>query len=630
MDPTDLIPERRAKSWKREHEERCRRHQNNNDLKKFRDPGCGSDQSVLPEIKSDSVDFVKDAVEVEKMETSASDKFLNCSGIDDVENEDIYTLRTTIEDSVNEYESSNKALTEYELISNCESGGRILCDDRRNEIVFPFPQTTEGSDFKTESNLLVKQYLEKKGREDLTEKNYLQMGFKGNSTKPGHTSSDSSVCENVMEEQSNSSVISQQVETEALRNVCEEYSEISRRAEEVFSESSGSPVSKGTELIQLEEALPGVEEIMDMPLEIPQGTQLEFSGIPEGDPTGLADVKPETLGGTIPKFVDILKDATPERVSQGQPEFTDILQRFSGDFRTVSECSVNTQESSQRTDVSLDTEHFGNCGEGDELTGSHSLKLGVSDLSQGTLLDRDFEIVDLLDSSQNIGHIDSSGSDLENRNGVPNEHLKGNLENDDQKGSVDTEDSILCSSEAPGNVAENLNENGTLSMKQKKNLFMELSHEENSVRPVEYVDKPEHSVCVLGSARSPSPFQERKQSASKVMEGPGTSEEIKKFLTDCSSGNVTEEYKTINDNYKGTKQDTEELSEENSKHIKDEAAVEITGDTFHKYMELEGTSSGSKYCLGIDSVPDQTSALEMSSLQPSATASEDRVSFLLF
>ncbi|XP_069694080.1 regulator of nonsense transcripts 2-like isoform X2 [Periplaneta americana] len=58
MDGAELIPERRAKSWKREHEERCRRHQNN-DPKKSRDIVCESEQSLISETKED---FTKEGI----------------------------------------------------------------------------------------------------------------------------------------------------------------------------------------------------------------------------------------------------------------------------------------------------------------------------------------------------------------------------------------------------------------------------------------------------------------------------------------------------------------------------------------------------------------------------------------
>ena len=60
----DLIPERRAKSWKREHEERCRRH---SDLKKYRGHGNGLEFVVtgIKENSSDYMDGISD--EMEKM-----------------------------------------------------------------------------------------------------------------------------------------------------------------------------------------------------------------------------------------------------------------------------------------------------------------------------------------------------------------------------------------------------------------------------------------------------------------------------------------------------------------------------------------------------------------------------------
>jgi hypothetical protein len=634
MDPTDLIPERRAKSWKREHEERCRRHQNNNDPKKYHDPGCGSDQSVLLEIKDNSSDSVKDAGGVEKMEVSASDR-LDGTGIDDVEDEDTFTLRPITEDSVTECESTNKAFVESDLFNNLESTDRILCDGGRNEMVFPFLQTTEGSDFKTENNLF-KQYHEKKGREDFIEINGFNVNFKGDSTKSGHISGDLSVCEIMMEEDNKSPITFQQFETEAPGNTPEGYSKISSGTEtgsselrkdqsgllEGSAELSGIPVLKGTELMQLEETVLGMYGVTNISLEVPEETQLRSSRILEGDTTLLTDVKLETLGSAIPRCLDILKDAPLDRVSEVQSEFTDVLQGFLEYFRTHTEYSVNTEESVQKTDASLGAGgSLGNCEEVGEVSSSDFLKLEDSGLSQGTLLDsRGFQIVDLLDSSQDLEHINSSSSDLENRNGASNEHQKGSFENDNQKSSVGAGDSILISSETPGNITKKINEERTLGIEQERNLFVEKSCDKNSTTPVECIDKTEHFICVLSSARSPSTFQERDQSASEFLEDPDTSGEVNTFLTDCSLGSMAVEYKdTEQDQGINLGNPRGELLEENSKHLMDESAEEMAEDT----------SAGTKYCVGVNAVPEQIEPSVAASLHPSGTSSEDKVNFLV-
>jgi len=67
-----------------------------------------------------------------------------------------------------------------------------------------------------------------------------------------------------------------------------------------------------------------------------------------------------------------------------------------------------------------------------------------------------------------------------------------------------------------------------------------------------------------------------------------------------------------------------DLSQENSKHLVDEAAVEVVGDTLHKYVQLGSTPAGSEYHLAIDPVLDQTALSETASLQPPAMADEDK------
>jgi hypothetical protein len=239
-------------------------------------------------------------------------------------------------------------------------------------------------------------------------------------------------------------------------------------------------------------------------------------------------------------------------------------------------------------------------------------------------------------TSQDAEHSNSSSCDLENRSEAPNGHQKGSLKSDDRKCSVHAEESILNSFETPGNVAEKLKEEETSGVKQGKNLFVELCQEENFARPVEFVDKPKHSVCVLASAKSVSPFLDRQQSDSEFLEDPGTSGENNKLVTDCSFGNVAVEYKT-SDVDRGTMKDTGvsnlenpegELNEGNPKHLMAEPALEIVGDMFHEYVQLEGSSVNSKYCLGINIVPDQTLPSETAFFQPSAMASEDKVNIL--
>ncbi|KDR21260.1 regulator of nonsense transcripts 2 isoform X2 [Zootermopsis nevadensis] len=604
MDPTELIPERRAKSWKREHEERCRRHQNNSDQKKFNDPGCGSDQSVLLEIKDSLSDFVKDAGGVEKMEIPANDKLDGC-GIVDVENEDAFILRSATEDS--ECESTNKACVESDLINNLEYTDRTLCDGSRNEILFPFVQTTEGSDFKTENNLLFKQFPEKRGREDFIEINGFNVNFKGDSTKSGHTSGDLSVCEIAMEEESKLPIMFQQCETEAQGNTHEEHSKISSWTEtgsselhkaqccllECSAELSGIAVLEGTELVDLRETLPRMDKVTNISLEVSEGTHLKSSGIPEGDAALLTDTKPEALGSAIPRCLDILKDGSLDRVS-GQSGFTDVLQGFAGNFRTLPEYNVNTEESIQKTNVSLDTgDSSGNCKEEGEVSS--------------------FEIVDLLDNSRDLECINSCSFDLEDRNEAPNEYQKGSLENDDQNGSSD--DSIFNSSETPGNVTKKMSGEGTLGIEQEKNLFVELSSDKNSTTPVEGIDITEHFICVLDSVRSPLTFQERDQSASEFLGDPNASGDVNTFFADFSLGNMAVEYKETEQSQGiNLGNPTGELYEQDSKHFMDESTEEMTGDT----------SAGSKYCFGVDTIPEQIKPSETASLHPSETSSEDK------
>ena len=256
MDPTDLIPERRAKSWKREHEERCRRHQNNNDFKKCRDPGYVSDEAVLSDVKDSSIHFVKDADGAEKIETSASDTFFNANSIGDVEN----ALTTTIGDSVIEYESTYKALPEGDVSTNFGTIDGILCDDRRNKGVLPCVQTTG---LKTENNILLQQCFEK-DREDVSEVNGLGVDFDRDATRPERDYGDLSVCENVTEEEKN--IILQQCETESPGSTAERYSvipadnemgcskldEVKSDVLEVSAESSGPTGVKGAEALQPE------------------------------------------------------------------------------------------------------------------------------------------------------------------------------------------------------------------------------------------------------------------------------------------------------------------------------------------------------------------------------------------
>jgi hypothetical protein len=628
MDPTDLIPERRAKSWKREHEERCRRHQNNNDLKKCRDPGYGSDETVLLDIKDSTTHFVKDEVGVEKVETPAS--------IDADEN----ALMTTTGDSVIEYESTNKAPVEGDVINN------LVTTDRRDKGVLPCVQTI---DLKIEKNLLFKQGREK-DREDFAEINGLGLDMDRDAIKPGHVCGDVSVCVNVVEGEEE--IILQQCETGSVGNTAERYSVIPVENEiecskldevrsdvlEVPAESSGLTEVKGTESLQLEEALTVAVETISTSYEIPQRMQSGFSGISEGDQTMPVRVEPDSLGSAVPSFLDVLEDAASGGLPQGLLECSDVSQGLSGNLRTVPECNMNNNESAQEPEVLFDTgDNLGNAGKGSELPTSDALKLEISDLSQVTLSDiRDVQTVNLLDSS----HITSSVSDLGNRKGTPDENGKGSVKSDDQKDSFITGDSILSSPEAPGKVTEQLNKKESVNDKQGQNLFVELTVDEN-LRPAECVDEMEHPVCVVDSARSLSPFEEGKQYSCEFLESLDRSGQINKHLTDSSFGNVGE-YKTINSNYKNTEEDDTgmnkvessavELSQENSKHLVDESSVEMVGDTFNKYVQLESTSAtsaGSEYCHGVDPVLDQTLPSEPTFLQPPAMADEDKVNFFV-
>jgi hypothetical protein len=213
--------------------------------------------------------------------------------------------------------------------------------------------------------------------------------------------------------------------------------------------------------------------------------------------------------------------------------------------------------------------------------------------------------------------------------------VKGNVKSDDQKDSFGNGYSILSSPGVPGNVTEKLNEKETDKDKQRQNLFVELSVE-ILLKPGECVDDIKHSVCAVDSARSLSPFDERKQYSCEFLESLDRSGQINKHLTDGSFGNM-DEYKVINNKYKSTEEGDSgvnklensavELSQENSKHLVDEAALEVVGDTFHKYVQLESTPAGSEHCLAVDPVLDQTSLSETASLQPPAMADEDKVNF---
>jgi hypothetical protein len=608
MDPVDLIPERRAKSWKREHEERCRRHQNSNDLKKCRDPGYGPDQSVLLEVKDSSTDLIKDAVRVEKMEMSASDKLLYSSGDSSVESESASALRTTTENSTTEYESTNKAPAESEIINNLRTIEGILSDGTRSEIIFPLVQTAEGLDVDTENNLH-KDYLEKEEREDSVERSGVHMDCKGDSVMPGHICEGLSLFDNV-EGSEKSHTILQQFETEMPEITPEKCSEISGETElgssellkvkssplEVSAELSELTMMKGTDLVHLEEALTRREAVNNMPLEFPEGV-----------PTRPADVKPETLEDITLRFQDNMKDATVERISHGESEFKDVLQGHLGNISTVHAEDVNSEESVQKADVFLDTgEELGKCGKRGDLAGSDALELEIINFSEVTILNNiNFEIVDSLVCSQDIEHGNSSS----------------------------IEGSNLSSFETPGNVAEKLEEKETAGVKRGKNLFVELCHEEHFVKPLEFVDKTEHSVCLVASTSSVSSLQAREQSASESLEGPGTCGENNKFVSDCSVGNVAVECKATDKDSETievtglskSENPVSELNEGNSKHLMDNPALEIVGDMFHECAQLDRLSADSKYCLGIDIVQDHTLPSETAFLQPSAMASEDKV-----
>jgi len=637
MDPTDLIPERRAKSWKREHEERCRRHQNNNDFKKCRDPAYGSDEAVLSDVKDSSVHLVKDADGAEKIETSASDTFFNANSSGDVEN----SLTATSGDSVIEYESTYKASAEGDVTTNFGTIDGMLCDDRRNKEVLPCVQTTG---LKTENNLLFQQCLEK-DREDVSEINGLGLDSERDTTRPEHDYGDLSVCENVTEEEKN--IILQQCETESPGSTAERYSvipadnemgcskldEVKSDVLEVSAESSGPTGVKGAEALQLEEALTVVEDAVKLSHEAPQGVQLEFSQIPEGEQTRPLHVNPNTIGGAVPRLLDVLKDGPSEGGRQGLLGNPDV-QGLSGDLRTDLECDVNNDEFTQKPDVPLDMgENLGNPGESSELVGSVEFKLGVSDLSHGTLSDiRDVQAVNSLDRS----HINSSSSDLRNIQQMSDEHVKGNVKSDDQKDSFGNGYSILSSPDVPGYVTEKMNEKETDKDKQRQNLFVESSVEEILLKPGECVDDIKHSVCAVDSARSLSPFEERKQYSCEFLESLDRSGQINSHLTAGSFGNM-DEYKVTNNKYKRTEggdmgvnkleNSAVESNQENPNHLVDEAAVEVVGDTFHKYARLESTPAGSEYCLAVDPVLEQTSLSVTASLQPPAMADEDKVNF---
>jgi hypothetical protein len=412
---------------------------------------------------------------------------------------------------------------------------------------------------------------------------------------------------------------------------CIKLDEVKSDVSEVSAESSGPTEVKGAEALQLEEALTVVGDTVKLSHKVPQGVQSEFSQIPEGEQTRPVHVKPNTIGGTVPRFLDILNDAVSEGGRQGLLGNSDV-QGLSGDLRTDPECDMNNDASTQKPDVPLDTgENMGNPGESSELLGSDAFKLGVSDLSQRTMSDiRDIQAVNTLDRS----HINSSSSDLGNIKQMSDELVKGNVKSDDQRDSFGSGCSILSSPDVPGNVAEKLNEKETDKDKQRQNLFVESSGEEIVLKPGECVHDIKHSVCVVDSAGSLSPFEERKQYSCEFLESLDRSGQINKHLTDGSFGNM-DEYKVINNKYKSTEESdtgvnklensTVELSQENSKHSVDEAAVEVVGDTFHKYVQFESTPAGSEYCLAVDPVLDQTSLSETASLQPPAMADEDKV-----
>jgi hypothetical protein len=631
MDPADLIPERRAKSWKREHEERCRRHQNNNDLKKCRDPGYGPDQSALLERKDNSTDLTKDAVRVENIEISSSDKLLNNCGDVDAENECASALRTTTE-----YASTNKTPTEGDVINNLGTVEGILSGGR-SEIIFPLVQTAESLDVETESTFC-KHCFEKEGRGNSTERNGVQMDFKGDSVMPEHICEGLSLCENI-EESEKSHMILQQTESKMPEILPEDYSEISGRTGlgslelqkvksgplEVSAELSELTVVKGTEFVNLEEAVTGREATTDMSPEIPEWVL-----------TRPADGKPETSEDITPRFQDTVKAATVEGVSKGQSGFKNILQGHFGNISTVLEDDVNTEDSVQKADGLLGTEEFGKYGETNEFAGSDLLELGINNLSDITVLNNtNVEIIDTLVCSRDVELSNSSNFDLENRSGVPKDHLKGSLKTDVQKCNVHAEESNLSSFETPENVAEKLEEEETAGVKRGKNLFVELCHEENCARPAELADKIEHSVCLLDSTNSPSSFQAREQSASEFLEGPDTSGENSTFVSGCTFGNVAMDCKTTDKDsqtIKGTgvsksENPVSELNDGNPRHLMDKPALEMTVGMFHKCVQLEGSSADSRYCVGIDSVQDQTS--ETAFLQPSVTASEDKVNILV-
>jgi hypothetical protein len=215
---------------------------------------------------------------------------------------------------------------------------------------------------------------------------------------------------------------------------------------------------------------------------------------------------------------------------------------------------------------------------------------------------------------------------------MPDEHVKG----DDQKESFGNRYSILSSPDASEKVTEKLNEKGTDKDKQRPNLFVELSVEESLLKPGECVDDIKHSVCAEDSARSLSPLEERKQYSCEFWESLDRSGQINKHFTDGSFRNV-DEYKIINNKCKRTEEidtgvnklenSSMELSQESSKHLVDETAVEVVGDTCHKNIQLESTHAGSENCLAVDPVQDQTSPSETASLQPPAMADEDKVNF---
>jgi hypothetical protein len=569
-------------------------------------------------MKGNSTDLINDGARVEKIQMSASDKLLSSDV--SVESEGASSLRAATESSTAEYESTDKAPAEGDVINSLQTIEGIP-NDGRSELIFPLVQTAESLDVDTENN------LHKEGREESTARNGVQVDCKGDSVMPGHICEGLSLFEN-MGESGKSRMIPQQFEMPEI--MPEEYPEISGGTELVSSELQkvkSSPLEVSAALSELamahpEEALTRREAVEDVSFEIAEWVS-----------TGPADVKPETSEDMTSSFQDNMKDATVETVSHGQSG----LEGRVGNIDTAHEQDVGTEESVQKADVSLDTgEELGKCGERCELAGSDTLELGINNLSEVTVVDnRNFGIVDSLVCSQDGEHSNSSNFDLENISEVPNEHVKGTLITDIWKCGVHAEGSDPGSFETQGNVAENLEEEVD-GVERGENLFVELCHEENVAIPVEVVDKTEHSVCVLANTNSVSSFQATEQSASEFTEGPGTCGENKTFVTGRSFGDVATDCNTT-DKDNGTLECTglnnsetpvSELNEGNSKHLMDNPALDVVGDMFHGYAQLDGSSADGKYCLGVDTVQDHTSPSETAFVQPSAMASEDKVNIL--